>query len=345
MYLISLYFSPDEINASYIDSEWNRKTIRHLNYISFQNYNFFQEIPCGIGCPINTQPQDALINQKEFIKLLFESIIAENSFLQYDKNTGIRNFLIYSGYHSNWSSKQIQEYCKFVKEVIPVDMFMSYEDSFFSWIENEKSLKNSSILYINYSGTVSDYLFYDSKMTLVCELHKSIGLKNIEEILYEYFLHNDSQFQRAYHEAYELCKQNDIWSRGIKRYLRKNLVFFYTREHKSINLDLRNRRFNSEFSEFIFDDVSIPYEKLTYEIFSDYRQILGNDLYEIKARGINPDHIVINGLYDFESMPKKLLYDMFCEIFPKSELHFCTSILADCIIRKAEKIYNKAPNM
>lgn len=289
--------------------------------------------------------QDMLNRQKEFVKCLFDCIIANNSFLQYDKTTGLRNFLIYSGYHSLWNSEQIEEYCKFLKEIIPIDMFISYEDSFSSWIANEKSFEKSSILFVNYGNIISDYFFYDADKTLLYESHKHSGLNHIDDILYTYFQDNDSQFKRAYLEAYESCTQKGIdWPHHIKRYLRSECEDFYTHELSFLGLYLNNKRLGPRFSEHVFD-CELSRDKLENEILSEYRKMLVNDLYEIKSKGLNPDYIMINGPSNSTYMIRNLTHDLLCKTFSKSNLNFCTNILADCVIRKAEYIYNRASSI
>ena len=80
-------------------------------------------------------PMNEITPKKEkafgaFVKLVFENILENQSFLSYNPTTGERNFEICVACPSGWGKEdanQIQEYKKFISKLIPVDWIIKRE--------------------------------------------------------------------------------------------------------------------------------------------------------------------------------------------------------------------------
>lgn len=271
-----------------------------------------------------------------FVKLVFEHILENQSFLQYNPKTGERNFELYVSCPSMWCKKkpnQKQEYKKFISGIIPVDFIVEESKAAYFKFKAESQFSESSVLVIDVGSERVDFTAYDGygKLTL-CEENKH-GASAIEELIYKYFEEHDEDFNKAKREGESLCKKYNLnWRDSVIQYLKCQKEEFYACELNALMLNLSNRAICNVKGR-IFDACVISKEQLENEIIAPYRQTLLHDLNDVKQclkkekMGI-PKFVILLG--KSSSMPwlQKLVKDVFAEstVYRDTEPSYVVSV-------------------
>lgn len=256
-----------------------------------------------------------------FIKLVFEHIVQNQSFLNYNPVTGERNFEIYVACPSGWGmddANQIQEYKKFVSGIIPVDWIIKESDAAYFKFKAEKDFSDSSVLVIDIGSSTIDFTAYDTKALKPSTEGKKHGASAVENLIYKYFEEHDVDFNNAKREAEEKCTANKLnWRNAVVHYVKKQKEDFYTLEKDDLTLDLSNVCICNVKGR-VFDGNMLSKEQLEDEILSPYRQTLLQDLNDEKLRlekeqiGV-PKVVVLTGGASRMPWLQKLVKDVFTE--------------------------------
>lgn len=271
-----------------------------------------------------------------FVKLVFEHILENQSFLQYNPKTGERNFELYVSCPSMWckkNSNQKQEYKKFISGIIPVDFIVEESKAAYFKFKVESQFPESSVLVIDVGSECVDFTAYDGygKLTL-CEENKH-GASAIEELIYKYFEEHDEDFNKAKREGESLCKKYNLnWRDSVIQYLKCQKEEFYAYERNALMLDLSNRAICNVKGR-IFDACVISKEQLENEIIAPYRQTLLHDLNDVKQclkkekMGI-PKFVILTGKSSRMSWLQKLVKDVFAEstVYRDTEPSYVVSV-------------------
>lgn len=271
-----------------------------------------------------------------FVKLVFEYILENQSFLQYNPKTGERNFELYVSCPSMWckkNSNQKQEYKKFISGIIPVDFIVEESKAAYFKFKAESQFPESSVLVIDVGSERVDFTAYDGygKLTL-CEGNKH-GASAIEELIYKYFEEHDEDFNNAKREAEEKCTANKLnWRNAVVHYVKKQKEDFYTLENDDLTLDLSNVCICNVKGR-VFDGNMLSKEQLEDEILSPYRQTLLQDLNDEKLRlekeqiGV-PKVVVLTGGASRMPWLQKLVKDVFTEseVYRDTEPSYVVSV-------------------
>lgn len=271
-----------------------------------------------------------------FVKLVFEHILENQSFLQYNPKTGERNFELYVSCPSMWckkNSNQKQEYKKFISGIIPVDFIVEESKAAYFKFKAESQFPESSVLVIDVGSERVDFTAYDGygKLTL-CEENKH-GASAIEELIYKYFEEHDEDFNKAKREGESLCKKYNLnWRYSVIQYLKCQKEEFYAYEHNALMLDLSNRVI-SNVKGRIFDACEISKKQLENEILLPYRQTLLHDLNDVKQclkkekMGI-PKFVILTGKSSRMPWLQKLVKDVFAEstVYRDTEPSYVVSV-------------------
>ena len=271
-----------------------------------------------------------------FVKLVFEHILENQSFLQYNPKTGERNFELYVSCPSMWckkNSNQKQEYKKFISGIIPVDIIVEESKAAYFKFKAESQFPESSVLVIDVGSERVDFTAYDGygKLTL-CEENKH-GASAIEELIYKYFEEHDEDFNKAKREGESLCKKYNLnWRYSVIQYLKCQKEEFYAYEHNALMLDLSNRVI-SNVKGRIFDACEISKKQLENEILLPYRQTLLHDLNDVKQclkkekMGI-PKFVILTGKSSRMPWLQKLVKDVFAEstVYRDTEPSYVVSV-------------------
>lgn len=271
-----------------------------------------------------------------FVKLVFEHILENQSFLQYNPKTGERNFELYVSCPSMWckkNSNQKQEYKKFISGIIPVDFIVEESKAAYFKFKAESQFSESSVLVIDVGSERVDFTAYDGygKLTL-CEENKH-GASAIEELIYKYFEEHDEDFNKAKREGESLCKKYNLnWRDSVIQYLKCQKEEFYACELNALMLDLFNRAICNVKGR-IFDACVISKEQLENEIIAPYRQTLLHDLNDVKQclkkekMGI-PKFVILTGKSSRMPWLQKLVKDVFAEstVYRDTEPSYVVSV-------------------
>ena len=271
-----------------------------------------------------------------FVKLVFEHILENQSFLQYNPKTGERNFELYVSCPSMWckkNSNQKQEYKKFISGIIPVDFIVEESKAAYFKFKAESQFPESSVLVIDVGSERVDFTAYDGygKLTL-CEENKH-GASAIEELIYKYFEEHDEDFNKAKREGESLCKKYNLnWRDSVIQYLKCQKEEFYAYERNALMLDLSNRAICNVKGR-IFDACVISKEQLENEIIAPYRQTLLHDLNDVKQclkkekMGI-PKFVILTGKSSRMPWLQKLVKDVFAEstVYRDTEPSYVVSV-------------------
>ena len=259
-----------------------------------------------------------------FIKLVFEHISKNQS--NFLKTTGERNFEIYVACPSGWGKEdanQIQEYKKFISELIPVDWIIKESDAAYFKFKAEQNFTNSSVLVIDIGSSTIDFTAYDENASKPSTDGRKHGASAVENLIYKYFEEHDSNFNKARQDAEAKCSENNQnWRNAVVHYVKKQKEDFYTKELSTLLLDLSNKSIRNDVKSRIFDNYEISKEQLENEILFPYRQTLLQDLNEEKLRlekeqvGI-PKVVILTGGASRMPWLQKLVKD----VFPESQVY------------------------
>lgn len=311
MYIIGIKFGYKETTASFYSTNAAKRVVEHLHILEGYTpdsckvesavcrnektgeWQFAKDIR-DYALPDFNQHFIAPMNEitpknKEafaaFIKLVFEHILENQSFLKYNPVTGERNFEVYVSCPSIWckeNSNQKQEYKKFVSGIIPVDFIVEESKAAYFKFKAERQLSESSVLVVDVGSERVDFTAYDGygKLTL-CEGNKH-GASAIEELIYKHFEEHDEDFNKAKQEGESLCKKNNLnWRDSVICYIKREKEEFYAYETNGLMLDLSNRVICNAKGR-IFDACVISKEQLENEIIAPYCQTLLQDLNDVK---------------------------------------------------------------
>ena len=177
-----------------------------------------------------------------FVKLVFEHILENQSFLEYNQKTGERNFEIYVSYPSGWSKEATREYKKFISKLMPVDWVVAENDASYFKFKAETNLQKSSMLVIDLGSSTIDVTAYDENGK--CSFFNSNihGDSAVENLIYEYFEEHDPYFNKAKQEGETKCNTNGLnWRNAVLHYIRYQKKHFYEQQMDCLVLDLSNR--------------------------------------------------------------------------------------------------------
>lgn len=351
MYLIGIDFGHGETTASFYDTENEKGLVKRLHILDGNTlesckvesavcrnketgkWQFAKDIR-DYALPDFTLHFKAPMNEitpknKEafaaFIKLVFEHILDNQRFLEYDPLTGERNFEIHVACPSGWNEKdptQIQEYKKFISSIIPVDWIIKESDAAYFKFKAEKDFLATSVLVIDIGSSTIDFTAYGANAAEPSSDGPKHGASAVENLIYKYFEEHDADFDVAKQNAESVCIDGNLnWRNAVVHYIKSQKEDFYTHELPALLLDLSNNSI-CNIRRRVFDDYRISEEQLNDEILKPYRQTLLQDLnaekneLEKKQIGI-PQIVVLTGGASRMPWFQKLVED----VFPDSELY------------------------
>lgn len=260
-----------------------------------------------------------------FIKLVFEHILDNQRFLEYDPLTGERNFEIHVACPSGWNEKdptQIQEYKKFISSIIPVDWIIKESDAAYFKFKAEMDFPATSVLVIDIGSSTIDFTAYGANAAEPSSGGPKHGASAVENLIYKYFEEHDADFNVAKQNAESKCIDDNLnWRNAVVHYIKSQKEDFYTNKLRALLLDLSNNSI-CNIRRRVFDDYRISEEQLNDEILKPYRQTLLQDLnaekneLEKKQIGI-PQIVVLTGGASRMPWFQKLVED----VFPDSKLY------------------------
>lgn len=372
MYLIGIDFGHGETTASFYSTNSTNGTVERLHILDGQtpesckvesavcrnektgDWQFAKDIR-DYALPDFTLHFKAPMNEitpknKEafgaFIKLVFEHIVQNQSFLNYNPVTGERNFEIYVACPSGWGKEdasQIQEYKKFVSSIIPVDWVIKESDAAYFKFKAEQRFIDTSVLVIDIGSSTIDFTAYGKDVSKPSTDGRKHGASAVENVIFKYFEKNDSDFNKAKQESEPLCTQSHLnWRNAVTHYIKGQKEDYYTNERSILTLDLSNSLICNVKGR-IFDVCVIAKEQLENEILAPYRQTLLQDLNDEKLRlekeqiGI-PKIVVLTGGASRMPWLQKLVKDVFTEskVYRDSEPSY---VVSDGVAYYAHALY------
>lgn len=260
-----------------------------------------------------------------FIKLVFEHILDNQSFLEYDPLTGERNFEIYVACPSGWGKKedktQILEYKKFISSIIPVDWIIKESDAAYFKFKAKNNFSNSSVLVVDIGSSTIDFTAYDVNVSKPSTDGKKHGASAVENLINKYFEEHNVDFNAARQNAEPQCVANNLnWHNAVVHYIKGQKEDFYTNKFANLDLDLLNRSICPGITGRIFgaDGYSFSQKQLEEEILVPYRQTLLQDLnaeiLRLKDEQIGiPQVVVLTGGASRMPWLQKLVKDVFSD--------------------------------
>ena len=260
-----------------------------------------------------------------FIKLVFEHILDNQSFLEYNPLTGERNFEIYVACPSGWGKKedktQILEYKKFISSIIPVDWIIKESDAAYFKFKAKNDFSNSSVLVVDIGSSTIDFTAYDVNVSKPSTDGKKHGASAVENLINKYFEEHNVDFNAARQNAEPQCVANNLnWHNAVVHYIKGQKEDFYTNKFANLDLDLLNRSICPGITGRIFgaDGYSFSQKQLEEEILVPYRQTLLQDLnaeiLRLKDEQIGiPQVVVLTGGASRMPWLQKLVKDVFSD--------------------------------
>ena len=380
MYLIGIDFGHGETTASFYSTNSTKGTVERLHILDGQtpesckvesavcrnktgDWQFAKDIR-DYALPDFTLHFKAPMNEitpknKEafgaFVKLVFEHIMQNQCFLNYNPVTGERNFEIYVACPSGWGEEdanQIQEYKKFVSGIIPVDWIIKESDAAYFKFKAEKDFSDSSVLVIDIGSSTIDFTAYDANASEPSTGGKKHGASAVENLIYKYLVEHDAGFNKAKQNAEAKCVADNLnWRNAVVHYVKSQKEDFYTHKFITMCLDLSNKAICHGVSGRTLgeDGYHISKEQLENEILVPYRQPLLQDLNDEKLRlekeqiGV-PKVIVLTGGASRMPWLQKLVKDVFTEskVYRDSEPSY---VVSDGVAYYAHALYQLKQNI
>lgn len=239
-----------------------------------------------------------------FIKLVFEHILENQRFLQYNPVTGERNFEIYVACPSGWGEddeSQIQEYKNFISDIIPVDWIIKESDAAYFKFKAKQDFSDTSVLVIDIGSSTIDFTAYDDNVSKPSTIGRKHGASAVEKLIFKHFEEQDKDFVKAKNDAAIECSSENLdWDNAVIHYVKKQKENFYAKELSTLLLDLSNKAICPSIKGRVFDTCEIVKELLEEGILASYRQTLLQDLNDEKARLANdmvgiPEIVILTG--------------------------------------------------
>lgn len=342
MYLIGIDFGHGETTASCINTNDNVRKLMRLNILD-GNTDESKKVESAVCRDIVTgewrfakdftdysaegftlhfkAPMNEITDKNKeafaaFIKLVYEHILSNNNFLKKEP------FCIYAACPSGWNKEdeqQIQKYKEFLSEEAPIEWVIKESDAAYFKFKTEKGIDDSnSVLVIDVGSSTIDFTAYGNIIGMESLSDgKKHGASRVEcDICKSY--KEDSDFREAEEEAVIPCKQNNKnWLNAVLHYVKSQKEDFYTKELKSLYLDLTNKRIDQTLKKRVFDTVSISKANLEEEILKNYKLLLQEDMEAVKKQIGNPNVVVLTG--GASRMP--WLQSLVNIVFSDSEIH------------------------
>lgn len=372
MYRIGINFSNRGTTASYYDTAAPQNGVQSLNlcgegvietavyydekadkWCLFTEFGAWRDYDSSFHGDNFIAPMEENILNKNmvlcavFIRLVFECILKNHSFLKYDRLTGEKNFTIYAACPSNWNMSQIKSYKSFVSKIIPIEDVIKEDVAVFSKFNSFSLFSSTLIINMNYD--VIDFTWFGEK-TVINNRNKH-GLNLAVKNICDYFEKNDADYQEAKKEVlnFDGGRYNKTWNDAVFHYVKNRLYVFYKMDLNVLNLDCGNRMIFPTLSpKRVFDSVRIYREKLENEILKDYRQMLMNDLEGMKNGIGHVDVVILTGEASRMHWVKNLLLGVFnpskllCDTVP---LHTVSEgVLVYLTLKEWEKMKEEKKN-
>jgi hypothetical protein len=368
MYLIGIDFGHGETTASYIDTDKQQQGVRALHildgdskesckvesavcrdlitgewrfardFIDYSSPNFTINFKAPMN-EITDEQKDAF---SAFIRLVFEHIIANQSFLVYNPETNEKNFNIFIACPSGWNKNepnQIQCYKDFMSNIIPVEWIIKESDAAYFKFKAEKQLNASSVLVIDIGSSTIDFTAYGDNGVTALSDGKRHGASYVELSICKYYKENNNTYQAAEQEATELANDHVNWFNGVVHYVKKQKENYYTNEFQSLNLELRNKRFKTSLGKYVFELEEILKDHLEGTILNKYQNLLKEDMNNVKDQIGCPKKVILTGGASRMPWLQHLVEGIFTdsEIYRDSEPSY---VVSDGITQYALAIYN-----
>ena len=343
MYLIGIDFGHGETTASYYDTENTDKKVQRLHILngnSAETYkvesavcrdektnkwrfalNFTDCSSPDYSIQFKARMDEITSVKKEafsaFIRLVFEHIIDNQHFLEYNPQTGEKNFKLYIACPSGWGTKendtQIQEYRKFVSSIIPVEWVIKESDAAYFKFKAKKNITaDSKVLVIDIGSSTIDFTCY-GKDTVGPDSSLSDGQKHgasmVEKSICKYFKERNVSYQEAEREAAERNKKE--WRETVIHYVKKQKEYFYTHELHTLSLTYSNINIGITNGKPVFNFVNVDKKLLEDEILDHYKKLLTEDLEAVRDKLQNVEVVILTGGASRMPWLQQLVRDVF----------------------------------
>lgn len=348
MFLIGIDFGHGETTVSCIDTNDTQKEVKHLHILDgsssesykvksavcidadSQMWRFMRDfrdyssssLKIHFKAPMNEITPEQKEAFQAFIRLVFEHVLAHHQELQYDAQTGKKNFELYIACPSGWNEsdpQQIKKYKDFVAEIIPVEWVIKESDAaYFKFKDQRGNIKTkgiSKVLVIDIGSSTIDFTAYGPGG--VSSFGAKHGASHVERSVYDYYNKEDDDFKAGKAEAEDFCRQHGInWRDGVIHYIKEQKEDFYTKELGVLSLDLPNKYFSSSFKKRVFDSVDLSKDTLENKVLAGYRAALKSDMEDVLKKIDVPDAVILTG--GASRMP--WLQGLVQEVFKTSEI-------------------------
>lgn len=325
MYLIGIDYGHGETTASYIDTddpsgkverlhildgnsaesckvmsavcrdeatgEWH--FVRDISDISSPRFTLHFKDSMGHISPGNKEAFAA------FVKLVFDHILKNQDFLHYDPATGDKNFMIYAACPSGWDQldgNQIEEYKEFLSGIIPVEWVIKESDAAYFKFKAEKKFPDKSVLVIDIGSSTIDFTAYGNGAVKTLSDGRRHGASEVERSIFRHFNSHNEDFKSAKAEAMEAGVDIDgHWTNTVLFWVKSVKEDFYRSEALNLMIDLSNGRIKYNLRKRVFDNARISNPELENTILARYRQVLTEDMTEVKNNIGSPEIVILTG--------------------------------------------------
>lgn len=260
-----------------------------------------------------------------FIRLVFQAIIANNSFLYLDDNNPKnRNFDFYicsagwNKYDTNDYNTVIEDYKKFFSSVLPMPFtLISREDTISFRFIHINHQKRS--LFIEINADTIDFIYNSPIEGKHSSSGTCNGVRHIARSIQNWCAETHAPYKKAKSVIPTVIEETDNkninWEMGVRQYIEEMVEDYYDKRRRRLILNLPIDSVICCLADRL-DCMDILYhchinEEILNKILSNYRLELKNDFIKLHDSGIMPEVIILMNNVFFVPWIKELVKDIF----------------------------------
>lgn len=311
----------------------------------------FKHRPSILQSEGNSGDLDALTN---FVRIVFNLLLENNTKLVYNNETGERNFYLAIACPSRWAKDawsssldddtEVKSYLQIIQDIIPVDTIIKESDAaFFHFLDQGKfPASGATSLVIDFGSSTIDYTFFklvDGEKRTVSDGSESteFGASKVESAILDYIeKEHQDQFNKTIDVFNSFFRENSIsndvpkWEPYVRHYLKTRKEkyysgFLYSKGFPKLKIELDDFQDYDFHENSVFFNVNgIPKNTIEDKILKQYKDRIKNEfgrlISKCKSNNWMPDFIMITGGASRMPWVKDVVRDCFSPYNPNVEI-------------------------
>jgi len=236
---------------------------------------------------------------KTYWKLVFDTIVTNNAFVEYDRQSRCRNFMLAVACPSGWSDEDMFSYRSLmINAGLPADMIMKESDAAFNKWRLKTEGKNT--LVIDYGSSTIDVTIVNNNSMTSIPVPSPIGARRVEELIQDYIHNTSKTFENDCRdiEEYIIGKVDYNLETAIRLTIREAKEQYYSYEeadempiifnNRQISKDLKGYLLEEYISKDEIESIILPYRKEVRTFYENIQKVF-------VELGFKPNYIILSG--------------------------------------------------